>query len=529
MSIREWVQTRTGLLEAAGNFLHEEIPASAGWAQVFGSVALFVLLVQGCTGVLLALNFAASPADAYDSVSYVIRDVSGGRIIRGLHHWGASMMIIVVAAHAAQVFLYGAYRKPREATWLCGVALLLVILGFGLTGYLLPWDNRAYWGTVVSTQIAAQAPVLGRFVQQLVGARNGVGVVTFTRFYALHVVVLPAAAIVLTVFHLFLVRRHGVTPSGPEDRSTTRFYPGQVMKDTLAIFCVFVALLLAAIFLDAPLGRMADPSDATYVPRPDWYFLFLFQALKFFHGALEPMAGVGLPTAAVLVLIALPFIDRSRGASLRQRRWAAAVCVAAFACWGSLTFAALSESPAAETTTPVKAANARLLSLPASELAGFAYFRAANCAACHNLAEGNPKLGPTLALISERRPADWIEAHVRSNDSQITLTPSQFDALIRFVSSVDAAAAAELEHAPADLLAGADIFTRNLCQSCHRVNGVGGQAGPSLNGVANRRSRSWVERHFAQPKVLSPGSLMPAFHFTPDDEKKLVDYLFALP
>src|SRR5436305_1271231 len=133
MSIQEWIETRTGATEELRRFFLEEIPASAGWPQVFGSVALFVLLLQASTGILLALNFAASPGEAYDSVSYIIRDITGGRIIRGLHHWGASMMIIVVAAHAVQVFLYGAYKKPRELTWICGVTLLLVVFGFALT------------------------------------------------------------------------------------------------------------------------------------------------------------------------------------------------------------------------------------------------------------------------------------------------------------------------------------------------------------------------------------------------------------
>src|ERR1700751_98159 len=202
MSVRAWLESRTGIDSSLRKFFLEEIPASAGWPQVFGSVALFVLLLQALTGMLLALNYAPSPGEAYDSVSYIIRDVTGGRIIRGLHHWGASMMVIVVALHATQVFIYGAYKKPREVTWLFGIGLMLIVMGFALTGYLLPWDNRAYWGTVVTTQIAGQAPALGPILQRTLGAANGVGVVTFTRFYALHVIVLRAAAAALTAAHV---------------------------------------------------------------------------------------------------------------------------------------------------------------------------------------------------------------------------------------------------------------------------------------------------------------------------------------
>jgi ubiquinol-cytochrome c reductase cytochrome b subunit len=150
-----WFNHRTGLESAIRNFLYEEIPGSSGWRQVFGSVAVFLFMVQAFTGILLAFNYAATPGDAYNSVKYIVTEVTGGRLIHGLHHWGASMMIVVVVLHMTQVFLFGGYKKPREATWMVGVVLLLITLAFGLTGYLLPWDNRAYWGTVVSTQIAS--------------------------------------------------------------------------------------------------------------------------------------------------------------------------------------------------------------------------------------------------------------------------------------------------------------------------------------------------------------------------------------
>src|SRR5579884_3027967 len=170
---------RTGLHTALRQFLYEEIPASSGWHQVFGSVALFLILVQFFTGILLAFNYAPTPGDAYNSLRYILTELTGGRLIRGLHHWGASMMIATVVLHMIQVFLYGAYKKPREATWMVGVVLLLVTLAYGLTGYLLPWDNRAYWGTVVATRIAAQAPLVGPYLSRLLGDGGSVGVVTF--------------------------------------------------------------------------------------------------------------------------------------------------------------------------------------------------------------------------------------------------------------------------------------------------------------------------------------------------------------
>ena len=151
-----WLEERTGLGEMIGHFLNEDIPASSGWKHVLGSVALFSFLIQTVTGVLLAFNYAPTPGESWNSLRYILAELTGGSIIRGMHHWGASMMIIVVALHMMQVFVWGSYKRPREATWIAGAVLLLLTLAYGLTGYLLPWDNRAYWGTVVTVQITGR-------------------------------------------------------------------------------------------------------------------------------------------------------------------------------------------------------------------------------------------------------------------------------------------------------------------------------------------------------------------------------------
>ncbi len=170
--LRHWLDNRTGVETAVRNFLYEDIPASSGWHQVLGSVALFLFLTQAFTGALLAFNYAPTPGDAYNSLRYILTEVTAGRLMRGLHHWGASMMIVIVVLHMTQVFLWGAYKKPREATWMVGVVLLLVTLAYGLTGYLLPWDNRAYWGTVVTTQIAATGSPAGTVSDAPAGQRR---------------------------------------------------------------------------------------------------------------------------------------------------------------------------------------------------------------------------------------------------------------------------------------------------------------------------------------------------------------------
>src|SRR3954453_9306454 len=346
--VTDWLEHRTGIQTTVRNFLYEDIPASSGWHQVFGSIAVFLFLTQAFTGALLAFNYAPTPGDAYNSLRYILTELSVGRIIRGLHHWGASMMIVVVVLHMVQVFLYGAYKKPREATWMIGVVLMPLTFAYGLTGYLLPWDNRAYWGTVVTTQIAGKAPVLGPYLERLLGGEGAVGVVTFARFYGLHVLLLPPATVLLMVLHVFLVRKHGVAPlPGDELQPKKKFYPQQVFKDTAAIFVAFAILFIMAVAVRVPLEQLADPTDTSYIPRPEWYFLFLFQTLKQFNGPLEVVGAVVLPGLAVLALILVPFIDRARMVRVTRRTFAISVVLLAAILWGGLTLAAVKSTPKA--------------------------------------------------------------------------------------------------------------------------------------------------------------------------------------
>src|SRR5215469_7345185 len=345
-AIGEWLEHRTGIIGGIQHFLYEEIPHSSGWHQVFGSLALFLFMVQIFTGIMLAFNYAPTPGEAYNSLRYILTALTAGPLLRGLHHWGASMMIVVVVLHMVQVFLYGACKKPREATWMVGVVLLLVTLAYGLTGYLLPWDNRAYWGTMVTTQIAGSAPVMGTYLTKLLGAADGIGAVTFARFYAVHVLILPPATILLVAFHVYLVRRHGVAPEpGDELVPRKRFFPVQVFKDTVAIFVAFAVLFTMAIVAHVPLEQMADPTDTSYIPRPEWYFLFLFQMLKLFKGPLEIVGSVVLPGLAVLALILVPFIDRSKVVKVTQRAVAIGIVLLAAVAWGGLTSAAVASTP----------------------------------------------------------------------------------------------------------------------------------------------------------------------------------------
>ena len=540
-NIVSWLDHRTGIETAAKNFLYEEIPASSGWHQVLGSVAMFLFMLQAFTGILLAFNYAPTPGDAYNSLRYIMAELTGGRVLRGLHHWGASMFIVVVVLHMIQVFLWGAYKKPREATWIVGTILLQLVLGFGLTGYLLPWDNRAYWGTVVTTQIASKAPVLGQYITRLLGGEGSIGVVTFARFYGLHVLLLPAITGILIGVHVYLVRRHGVAPSpGDDARPKKKFFPEQVFKDTVAIFVTFVILLTMAIAARVPLERIADPTDTTYVPRPEWYFLFLYQLLKFFEGPLEVVGSIVLPGLAVLALTLVPFIDRGQIVKLRQRTLAFGVLLFAAIGWGGLTAAAVATTPKQPVEMSVDFSQPTgWMQLSPEELAGVGYFRKENCVSCHPMGDvggGGSKIGPDLTRTSVRKSAAWMIEHFKhpaemvpgSQMPPIQLSDSQLNALAAFLLKLTPTNSEALQSAPDFVVDGALVYQKNRCGACHQVNGSGQKMGPPLNGLAKRRTKTWVERHFRQPQVMSPGTPMPAYPFTPNEMEAMTAYLFIL-
>jgi quinol-cytochrome oxidoreductase complex cytochrome b subunit len=209
---------------AFGNWLDERIHWRQVWEAIFlrkvpkvnwfytlGSATLFVAVNQAVTGILLTIYYVPTPDHAYDSVQFITTEVSAGWLIRGLHHWGASAMVVLAVLHMLRVILHGAYKYPREVTWFSGVFLLLVVIGFGFTGYLLPWDQKAYWATVVGTRIAGTPPLIGDWILRIVRGGEELSAVTLARFFGVHVWVLPAALALLTLFHLYLVIRIGIS------------------------------------------------------------------------------------------------------------------------------------------------------------------------------------------------------------------------------------------------------------------------------------------------------------------------------
>jgi quinol-cytochrome oxidoreductase complex cytochrome b subunit/mono/diheme cytochrome c family protein len=333
MSLLTWLDDRTGYKGLLRGALYEHIPGGARWRYVWGSTLVFVFAVQMITGVFLWMHYSPSSQTAWESVYYIQHEMNGGWLLRGIHHYSAQVMIILLALHLLQVIIDSAYRAPREFNFWIGLFLLVVTMGLALTGYLLPWDQKGYWSTKVATALMGVVPVVGEPIQRLVVGGPAYGHHTLTRFFALHAGVLPALLIAGIVAHVYVFRRHGITAKDPKRAADSYFWPDQVLRDAVACLAVLLFILFlcvrAGLFshdgtlaqrfahpghLGAELTAPADPSEQYGAARPEWYFLFLFQFLKLpaFSAEAEVYGAVVIPSIVMGILFLMPLLGRWR-------------------------------------------------------------------------------------------------------------------------------------------------------------------------------------------------------------------------
>jgi ubiquinol-cytochrome c reductase cytochrome b subunit len=318
----DWLDDRTGICKITREGLYENIPGGSRWRYIWGSALSFCLVIQIITGVFLWMHYSPSAQSAWASVNAIQNDLAFGWLLRGIHHYTADVMMVLLVLHLMQVIIDGAYRAPREFNFWFGIGLLMLTLGLALTGYLLPWDQKGFWATKVATNIMAITPVVGPELQKLVVGGTEYGHYTLTRFFALHAGILPGLMICLVGIHIYLFRRHGVTPAQPIKKPDAKFWPDQVLKDGVASLAVLAAVLFLVIkgwvFHGDPLGAEltapADLAEPYNAARPEWYFLFLFQLLKFpiFQGENEVYGAMVVPGATVLLVCLMPFLGRWR-------------------------------------------------------------------------------------------------------------------------------------------------------------------------------------------------------------------------
>lgn len=542
----DWLDGRTGYRKLTHEVLYENIPGGARWRYVWGSTLTFAFSVQIITGIFLWMAYSPSSQTAWESVFYIQFEMAGGWFLRGLHHYTAQLMTILLALHLLQVLIDGAYKAPREFNFWSGLIMLQLTLALSLTGYLLPWDQKGYWATKVATNIAAIVPFVGPDIQKLVVGGPDYGHHTLTRFFALHAGVLPGLIIGLIGAHIYFFRRHGIHAKQPFKKPDAKFWPDQVLADAVACAGVlFTVVALTIATRGAELSAPADASSPFAAARPEWYFLFLFELLKYFPGESEIIGAIILPGAAVGLMFAMPVLGQWK----LGHRFNLVFIFGGLAGAGLLTWMAIKqdkndpnfqralkdshqqaariiELAQAPTGIPVTGAAALLREDPLIQ--GPKLF-AKNCASCHRYdghdGEGNPVKDPQSAAdlkgFASRQwlsglldPAKVDSLHyfggTKFKDGKMVKwvkknadEPKEQEQLKKVIAALSAEAQLKSQRdadaRDADLIKqGRELLRGDVaCTDCHAFGRPDPDAtGPDLTGYG---SRTWLVRFISNP------------------------------
>lgn len=427
--ILAWLGDRLELEDSVLAVLRHPVPAALerpiGWWYVFGSATLAMFVVQVVTGVGLAMTYVPAPNSAYDTLNFITHDAALGGLVRGMHYWGATAMVLLVLVHMTQVFLFGAFKFPREVNWLSGSLLLLATLAMAFSGQLLRWDQDAFWAVVVAAEQAARAPLVGDWLARLVVAGDQVGGATLTRFYATHVFLIPAAIFGLLGLHLYLVIKRGVSeppvPGEVVQPKTYRqrykellahgipFFPDYAYRDAImATVAVVIVAGLALVLGPPPLGAPADPTLIVADPRPDWYFLGYFALLALLPHGTESVVIIGLPLFAFAFLFALPLLFPGGERHWSRRPAGIAVVLVPFVAYAALTIAGFSSPWAPLLGEKVEVPASATEGLNDQQRHGAALFTERGCISCHQIAGAGGRKGPDLTHVAARLPRDRI-------------------------------------------------------------------------------------------------------------------------
>ncbi len=458
-----WFDDRTGISRLILPFFRHPVPPGTtsvrrGWWYVFGVATLAAFVLQVVTGIALATAYVPSAQSAYDSLQFISHAATFGRVLRGLHYFGASAMVVLIGAHMIRVFLTGSYKFPREVNWLTGVVLLALTLAMAFTGQLLRWDQDGLWSVVIAAEQAGRVPVIGSILARFILAGRTVGAVTLSRFFAFHVFFIPALIFALIGFHLYLVLHNGISeppePGRPVDPRTYRawyrrlierhgrpYWPDAAWREVaFGVLVIAVVALLAIVFGPKDLGKPPDPTVIEAYPRPDWYFLWYFAVLAIIRPGVENFVIVLAPLVGFAVLCALPFVANRGERAPRRRPWAVGVVTAGVLSIGALWVAGVRApwSPVFETKTlPASAVGTS----DARALHGAQLFHDKGCQYCHTVAGQGGSRGPELTHIATRlTPAD-ITARILIGPGNMpsytgTLSPDDIRDIVTFLETL---------------------------------------------------------------------------------------------
>ena len=461
-SVGNWLDARLQVGAVIQETAEHSVPReTASWFYVFGSAAFVVFMLQIVTGIMLALIYVPSAGEAWNSLQTLNHQVALGWFIRALHGWGSDFMVAIVLIHMVQVFLFGAYKYPRELTWIVGVFLLLVTLGMAFTGQVLRFDQDAYWGLGIGASIASRVPVMGPPIVNLMLGGPIIAGATLSRFFALHVFVIPGLLIALVAVHLLMVIKLGINEwpmPGRVVRKATYikdyhaltkkdgipFVPGAVYKDLFFGGVILLSVAACAIYF-GPFGPSGppDPTIIQTAPRPDFFFLWLYAVLSFLPPAMETPALLIGPVLVILGLLLLPFVFGEGEKSWRRRP--VAVLTILFVAVVLGTFTRLAEhtpwSPVMDAWSGIAIPGEFLHQRTALERQGALVFQVKQCHNCHSLDNQGGKRGPALDAVAVRLTQDQLIRQVIQGGGNMpaygkNLSPAQTTALVAFLETL---------------------------------------------------------------------------------------------
>lgn len=461
-TIGAWIDHRLQLGSPIRETMQHPIPRrTASWAYVFGSAAMTVFAFQLVTGILLAFIYVPSAAEAWSSLQILNHQVTLGWFIRALHGWGSNFMVAIVLIHMAQVFLFGAYKFPRELTWILGVFLLLMTLGMAFTGQVLRFDQDAYWGLGIGASISGRVPIVGPALVKLLLGGPIIAGATLSRFFALHVFVIPGLLIAFVGLHLLLVLKLGINEWPIPGRLVRRadylqqyhnlthsegvpFVPYGIWKDAIFSGVVLLAIAACALYF-GPFGPSGqpDPRVIQTAPRPDFFFLWLYALLSLLPPAMETPALLIGPMIVLIVLLALPFFSGEGEKSWKRRPIAVLTILVLAVALG--TFTNLADhapwSPVMDASTgaaiPAKFINGRT----PLQIQGALVFQSKQCHNCHALGDIGGKRGPALDAVAVRLTSDQLVRQVLQGGGNMpaygkNLNPAETTALVAFLETL---------------------------------------------------------------------------------------------
>jgi len=453
-----WIDDRTGIVELLEPVMRHPVPPNTGWWYVFGSATLFVFILQVVTGIALASSYVTSTAEVYNSLQFITHEAFMGRILRGMHYFGASAMIVLIGIHMIRVFLMGSFKFPREVNWLTGAVLLLLTLGMAFTGQLLRWDQNGVWTVIVGAEQAGRTPIIGTMLAHFILAGDTVGGATLSRFFSFHVFFIPALVFGMLGSHLYLVLRNGISeppqPGQPVDLKSYRakykellhkrgvpFWPDVAWRDVaFGVIIVLVVILVAAAWGPPGLGNPPDPSIIDAYPRPDWYFLWYFAVLALIPPRLETWVILGAPLLLGVVLFVLPFIANRGERHPIRRPWAIGsvlmIVLTIGVLWRLGVLAPWSPNFAAQ---PLPKAVVSATS--GSVYEGAQLFHQKGCEFCHTVAGYGGQRGPNLTDVGNRLTSQQMTIRIVNGGTNMpafggNLTPQQLEELVAFLQSL---------------------------------------------------------------------------------------------